>query len=304
MNKLDTILLVDDQANNLRALKLDLEETPYRTLTACDGQEAWEIIQKEGGSIAAILLDRMMPRMNGMEFMKILKASSFSHIPVIMQTAAAEKEQVVEGIQAGVYYYLTKPYDKHIMLSILYAAIKDHRYYSDLRININQFHNKLDLVKTITLQVQTLDDTEYLATFLARLFPDPERVVLGISELVLNALEHGNLGITYDEKGILIKEGKLHEELKRRQTLPENKDKSVLITYTKMQDHIELRIKDEGNGFDWKDYMEISPERATHNHGRGIAMSKMISFDEITYIGPGNEVLCKTVHSTAQNNQI
>ena len=82
------------------------------------------------------------------------------------------------------------------------------------------------------------------------------------------------------------------EEIERRLTLPEYKDKMAVINYTKGQNSITLKITDEGEGFDWQEYMEISPERSTHSHGRGIAMSKMMSFDQMEYIGKGNEVLC------------
>jgi len=49
-------------------------------------------------------------------------------------------------------------------------------------------------------------------------------------------------------------------------------------------------IRDQGAGFDWQGYLEMSPERAFDTHGRGIAMSRMISFDNLEYRGRGNEV--------------
>lgn len=294
-----TILLVDDEPNNLRALQFDLEDTGYQTVLAKDGQEAWECLEKSQTKISAILLDRMMPRMDGMQFMKKLKAEpTFSTIPVIMQTAAAEKEQVAQGIQAGVYYYMIKPYDKLVMLSVLEAAIRDYGQYRKLRESIKSFKSKLHLVRQSCFEIRSLEDTDFLATFLAQFFPDPERVVLGLSELIINALEHGNFGITYDEKTELNKQGTWRQEISRRQELPENKDKVVSILYQKTDKYIELTITDSGKGFDWKQYLEIAPERATDNHGRGIAISKMLSFDEMSYIGNGNQVYCKVLLPT------
>lgn len=286
------ILLVDDEPNNLRALKLDMEDTGYEIFTASDGLEAWEMLSLKP-ELNAILLDRMMPNMDGMEFIRRLKAHpDYSGIPVIMQTAAAEKDQVAEGIKAGVYYYLTKPYNKQIMLSVLAAAINDYTRFNELRESLRRFKNKLNLIRHSVFEVRTYEDTEYLSTFLAQFFPDPERVILGISELTINALEHGNLGITYDEKTQLNKSGIWREEITRREQLPENKHKVVVIDYTRYDQKIELRIRDEGSGFDWKRYLDISTERATHNHGRGIAMSRITSFDEMNYVGCGNEVIC------------
>ena len=65
------------------------------------------------------------------------------------------------------------------------------------------------------------------------------------------------------------------------------------MNFTRNQDEICVIIKDQGNGFDWNKYLDFSPERATHSHGRGIAMSRMIAFDDITFVEPGNEVHCK-----------
>ena len=53
---------------------------------------------------------------------------------------------------------------------------------------------------------------------------------------------------------------------------------------------LHYRIEDQGEGFDWRKYLEISPERAFHTHGRGIAMSRMLCFDSLEYVGKGNEV--------------
>lgn len=289
-----TLLAVDDEPNNLRALKLDLEDSGYRVLTASDGVEAWDTLHKNSGIIKTILLDRMMPNMNGMEFMAKIKADRIvSGIPVIMQTAAAEKEQVVEGIKAGVYYYLTKPYDKDVMLSVVFAAVSDYANYSRLRNDIKKFTRKLNLVKEARFEARTLDDAQYLSTFLAQFFPTPENVVFGISELLTNAIEHGNLGISYEEKTDLNKTGSWHAEIERRLMLPENASKAALISYISEGGQIKLSIKDQGHGFNWLDYMEISPERAVHNHGRGIALSKMMSFDHMEYVGNGNEVICR-----------
>ena len=288
-----TLLAVDDEPNNLRALKLDLEDAGYRVLTAKDGVEAWDVLSKNRGEIKTILLDRMMPNMNGMEFMQKIKAdNSLSGIPVIMQTAAAEKEQVVEGIKAGVYYYLTKPYDKDVMLSIVFAAVSDYANYNQLRNDIRKFTRKLNLVKEARFEARTLDDVQYLSTFLAQFFPIPENAAFGISELLTNAIEHGNLEISYDEKTDLNKTGQWHAEIERRLTLPENASKVALVSYIFKDNQITLTIKDQGKGFNWRDYMEISPERAMHNHGRGIALSKMMSFDNIEYLGNGNEAIC------------
>lgn len=287
------ILIIDDEINNINLLKLELKDL-YDIISVEDGVKGWELLQKNKDKVKTILLDRMMPNMNGIEFMKKLKSDdSVSTIPVIMQTAAAEKAQLVEGIEAGAYYYLTKPYDDEIMRSIVSAAVNDYAQYSQLKSELKTFRKKTHLVKDSNFKVKTIDDAYYLSTFIANFFPDPERVILGISELIINAIEHGNCGISYDEKTQLNRNEKWREEVDRRIADPKNANKTVDVKYSNNGKEIVLKIKDQGNGFDWSEYMNISSDRATDSHGRGIAMSKVMSFDEIEYIGNGNEVCCK-----------
>lgn len=290
------ILIVDDDVNNIEILKLDLEDESYDILTGCDGVEGWEVLQQHKKKIDVILLDRMMPNMDGMEFMAKLKADeSVAHKRVIMQTAAAEKSQVAEGIKSGVYYYLTKPYNAEVMLSVVRAASSDYADYSSLQKELLQHKQKQYLVQESKFEIRTLEDARYLSTYLANYYPDGQRVVLGMSELLINAIEHGNLGVTYSDKSRLNSENRWEEEIRRRQELPENEDKKVLVHFRRNKSDITLTIIDDGEGFDWQHYMEIDPNRATHSHGRGIALSNMMSFDSIEYRGTGSEVVCKFV---------
>jgi DNA-binding response OmpR family regulator len=134
-----SILIIDDDVNNIEILKTDLEDEGYNILTGEDGVVGWNVLQEHKDEIGVILLDRMMPNMNGMEFMAKLKADeAVSQKPVIMQTAAAEKSQVIEGIRAGVYYYLTKPYEYDVMLSIVRAAINDYGDLTRLRQDLKE----------------------------------------------------------------------------------------------------------------------------------------------------------------------
>jgi hypothetical protein len=106
-----------------------------------------------------------------------------------------------------------------------------------------------------------------------------------------NAVEHGNLGISYDEKTQLNNEGRWQEEVERRLCLPENLGKYALLKLEQGPTELRITIRDQGPGFDWENYLQISPERVFDNHGRGIAMAGAVSFDRIEYRGNGNEVV-------------
>lgn len=288
------VLVVDDSKTNLQRLEIDLQGAGYRVLTAENGLAAWDIVKANKRDISVVVLDRMMPQMDGIAFTKRLKADrNLSDIPVIMQTAAKKKKDIIEGIQAGVYYYLTKPYDKDILLSVVGSACHGYEDLTSLRQDLGQIKGIMHLVEDFNFKVKTLDDAKHLSSMLASVFPNPDQTVLGISELLINAIEHGNLGVSYEEKTQLLTEDRWLDEIQRRMGMAEYRDRRVRVSLTRNNHELTLWIRDEGKGFDWREYLEISPERATHNHGRGIAMSKSFSFDTLQYIGRGNEVICK-----------
>jgi anti-sigma regulatory factor (Ser/Thr protein kinase) len=140
-------------------------------------------------------------------------------------------------------------------------------------------------------QIRTLAEAKELAARLAQAHPDPERVVIGLTELLVNAVEHGNLGITYREKADLLDRGDLQAEIERRLALPELAARRVKVTLCCDAETIATRIEDEGEGFDWLPYLDIDPERALDPNGHGIAIARGMSFDDVTYHGRGNVVV-------------
>ena len=119
------ILVVDDDELNIEILNDILEDADFDTVSAENGQEALDIINKDS-SIDIILLDRMMPVMNGMQFIEAFqKHPRWRDIPVIFQTAASRPAELIEGMETGAYYYLTKPFDRDIVLSIVRSAVDD-----------------------------------------------------------------------------------------------------------------------------------------------------------------------------------
>ena len=90
------------------------------------------------------------------------------------------------------------------------------------------------------------------------------------------------------EKSELLKNNTWHEEINKRLQDDKYKNRKARIEFEKNANEIILTIKDEGNGFDWRSFVEMSTERAYDSHGRGIAMAGMISFDSLEYIGEGN----------------
>ena len=119
------ILIVDDDELNRKILLDILEETPYEVLVAQDGKEGLAMLELHPDT-AVVLLDRMMPELDGMQVLSAISENpKLAHLKIIMQTAANEPKDVIEGNAAGVYYYLTKPFDEELVLSVVESAIND-----------------------------------------------------------------------------------------------------------------------------------------------------------------------------------
>ncbi len=289
-NKVRT-LAVDDDRTMRMLLQMQLEELGHDVITASDGKEAWSTIQKEKDHLDIVVIDREMPQMNGLEVVALMKNDpSLKHIPVIMQTGYDSADQIREGIDAGVFYYLTKPIDEDVLSSVLTAAERETSQQKTLNEELAHHKASFNLICNCKFEFSTLAEAEGLASFLANCFPEPLRVATGLAALLTNAVEHGNLEIGYDRKSELIRNNTWRKNIEQLLKKPENKDKIVEVQFRKNSEGYHVKILDCGKGFAWSRFLQIDPTRATDNHGRGIAQASAISFDRIQYNEVGNEV--------------
>ncbi|MFB3880642.1 MAG: response regulator [Armatimonadota bacterium] len=104
------IMAVDDERHIVRLIQVNLERSGYQVVTAFDGTEALRKVETEKPDV--IVLDVMMPKMDGFEVLKRLQANPETReIPVIMLTAKAQDADVFRGWSSGVSAYLTKPFN-------------------------------------------------------------------------------------------------------------------------------------------------------------------------------------------------
>jgi len=112
------ILAVDDERHIVRLVEVNLQRAGYEVVTAYDGREALEKVKAENPDL--VVLDVMMPYMDGFEVLKNLKADPVTaEIPVIMLTAKAQDADVFRGWQSGVDCYLTKPFNPMELLTFV-----------------------------------------------------------------------------------------------------------------------------------------------------------------------------------------
>ena len=151
-------------------------------------------------------------------------------------------------------------------------------------------------IKMYNLGVRDLGGLYNLPKTLAHFFPAPEHFVSGIYELLLNAVEHGNLGIGFEEKTKLIRQGKWHEEVQQRLSMPQYANREVEIKLSHNQRECRLTIADQGCGFAWREYLG----RQTDDHrpnGRGLWIVYNSQFDDLIFNSTGNEVTCVAHYS-------
>lgn len=285
------LLIVDDEPFNLEIISEYFDGTNYDLVSCEAGETAWEALAAPDSNFDLVILDRMMPGLDGMALLKRIKADPrLAKLPVIMQTAASAPEQLREGLQAGAYYYLTKPYERDSLLSISRAALSDAASRADLQARLREHENALQLMSSGHFEFKTVEEAASLASFLAQATPRPDAAILGLSELLINGVEHGNLGISYAEKSDLKRRDCWQQEVLKRSDMVEYRDKRVRVQMRREVGKLTIRIADEGQGFDWKKYLDFDPERAFDPNGRGIALARLGSFDGLDYEGCGNTV--------------
>jgi len=286
-----TVLLVDDSRTSLAVLVAYLEKTGYDLVRARDGVEALRLLTLEPARYHAVLLDLEMPRMSGLEVLRRMKANlQLTHVPVIIQTGSDDPRQVAEGLDAGARYYLIKPLEQAKLLAITASAIRDYTTHLALQSELTTTMNSVQLLHNGKFYFQTPNEARQLSTLLAHAYPDPSRAVTGLLELLMNAVEHGNLSISYEEKTRFLAAGEFDNEIARRLQNPAFRKRLGVAKLTRARDALYLSVTDEGDGFEWQQFLQFSPERAFDTHGRGIATAKSYSFDALEYRGKGNRV--------------
>ena len=117
-----TILIVDDEARMRKLIKDFLTKNDYKTLEAGDGEEAIEVFEENKNKISLILLDVMMPKLDGWSVLR--KIRNESQVPVIMLTARGEEQDELFGFELGVDEYISKPFSPKILVARIEAILK------------------------------------------------------------------------------------------------------------------------------------------------------------------------------------
>ena len=120
-----TILIVDDEARMRKLIKDFLSKKDYKTIEAADGEEAIDLFEQNKNKINLIILDVMMPKINGYKISRLLKYDKkYKDIPIIMVTARSQEEDKLIGEETGADEYITKPFDLDFVVQRVQAHLE------------------------------------------------------------------------------------------------------------------------------------------------------------------------------------
>jgi DNA-binding response OmpR family regulator len=112
------VLIVDDEPSIVETVRFALEKAGYPCLVAYDGEEAMRIVRAQNPAL--ILLDIMLPKLNGFQICRLLKFDElYRHIPIIMLTARAQERDRLLGKETGADAYVTKPFELPELLRVI-----------------------------------------------------------------------------------------------------------------------------------------------------------------------------------------
>jgi CheY-like chemotaxis protein len=255
------ILLVDDEAITLELMQISLSAKDYIVETASDGIEG---LQKHASFVPALILtDIEMPGMTGLQILRKIHSEHHDRI-VVGANANGSKKYALEAMQAKANDYLKKPVGQVELLQLIgkYEALIEQKKSRD---EVVGFVTRSELAMEFGNEMGKVSEiVEFLLMKIGDRSGnnDDMAIRLGLVELITNAIEHGNLALSHDEKSQLMEDpGDYMPEIEKRCGAEMYRDWKVNIEFKLNDGGAEWVITDEGDGFDWHSLpAEFKPE--------------------------------------------
>lgn len=284
------ILIIDDEYPVRDVIKIALTENGYTVIEASDGKEGIQVFQDSLPDI--VLTDVKMPELSGIEVTKKIKEIK-ADVDVIIMTGYGTEDLVIEALRSGASNYIKKPISFNELLNIINNLIlkRETRKRFEVNKDIVVFEKKTMFADNDISKVWGI-----VNQILFNIPPDideskVEGMRLGLYEILVNAIEHGNLGITSEEKEEALNNNTYSKLLKRRLSEAEKKDKKINIQSVIENKKLIIEVHDQGSGFNFKVQPTFSdPEMILALHGRGILLASLY-YDKLEYKEPGNHVI-------------
>ena len=286
------VLVVEDVPEVRGFLARTITTMGYQGQQAAGGDEALSLCEQAMPEV--VLTDILMPGTDGLTLTQRIR-ERWPACPVLVMTGHSDEASAIAALKAGACDYLKKP----INLDHLRAALE----------GVAQVLDAQRAESLNALSVERMEFQVSLGNFLERLGPltslllrDVASLVTGptrfhlriaLQELLANAIEHGNLAISADDKMDALARGDYDRlvEARRRDAQFAARRVSVRVTYDRAQGYVRYRIIDQGAGFNWRTILarEEALQRQPGGSGRGIFLVRTL-VPALTFNDKGNEV--------------
>jgi CheY-like chemotaxis protein len=284
------VLLAEDSRTYRKFVSGILIEAGCNLHEAANGAEAVHMIENSGIQFDLIVSDIEMPELDGIELAKYNYKNRL--IPFIVITSTGDANKALELIRLGVQDYMLKPFEPRMFMSVVRLVVSRARLRSGAGAGPVEFDGNLASEKFPSTQSGLSGACAWIETRIRDRVTSSELTnLLGhIFEFLVNAHEHGNLGMTESDKGLLLGEGKYHKYLKDKEV---DCNAKITLEISVVGNVVAVSISDEGKGFDFEKYMRMTDkdvlERISLPNGRGIIMAKTY-FDSIKYVNNGSTI--------------
>ncbi|MCD6292487.1 MAG: response regulator [Deltaproteobacteria bacterium] len=285
----DRVVIVDSEIEIRNLLERIIRHENLISDTYADAQVALEALQERHDDVILVITDIKMPQLNGIEFMR-LASQDFPDTPFIVTSEHGTKKEVIQALKQGAIDYFEKPFgSKEVSSSVRKvklladADLKTIQIYRNLvkKSLVFEISNDIELVQPL---VSGLANEIKLSCRIPRSHLPGMR--MGLHELIVNAIEHGNLELDSELK----QRHNYLEFLKRRSLESRFSQRKVTIEVTIAAKTFSCIIRDQGPGFDWRSLPDPGdPENLFKPHGRGIIMAGNF-FYEFSFNEKGNQV--------------
>ena len=202
-------------------------------------------------------------------------------------------QEIIDALVDGAINYVRKPSSTEALQALIYQAAQEIRIRHSRRFEQGLFRGanlELTLESTVAAIAPTVN---LLRNLILGLFSQSElaRISLGLEEIIRNAYEHGNLGITFSEKSSACSAEMLEQLLIEREQRAKEEGMTIAVRAEVTADAFHCFVSDAGAGFDWQRLLSVVPASASlfALHGRGLLLARKI-FDEMHFNAKGNEV--------------
>lgn len=284
MNYKGKILIVDDNIDLLDYLKDFFMIYNYDVILAETGAEGIDKFREFMPDI--VISDMRLPDKNGNIVVKEIKEID-RDVPIIIITGYSDHQLILSAMKNGAVDLLKKPFKPN---DLKYLINKIETLFRKIKVKLSasfvQWEKRHIIIRNDIHIIRSVVD--FIFSNIDYISEDVSFMKIGLQEVLINAIEHGNLDITNKEKQELLDRGDYNRILNERMQQPEYRDKFVDINIFSTPEYLKITIQDMGKGFDLSSIPDPeNPENFLKESGKGILMA-IHAFDRVEYNDLGN----------------